>query len=203
MRPDYSLRRRAIKLMALLISASFAVPRIEGRRNAATRQPHQRRMARGCQLQPERQPEQPGRCAGPVRAGRRRPGRRRGRGRHRRLPGLVDRRHPGALRGAGQDRQRDPGAQGRAGHAAGARRGQDQGRRHRRSDTRGADLQVLRRRVPAPVGRGAAVGAPRHRHRDHARAGRRGRPDHAVELPDRPSRPGRSPRPWLSATAWS
>ncbi len=57
----------------------------------------------------------------------------------------------------------------------------------------GADLQVLRRRMPAPVGRGAAVGAARHRHRDHARAGGRGRPDHAVELPDR--HPGLEDRP--------
>ena len=35
------------------------------------------------------------------------------------------------------------------------------------------------------VGRDAALGAARHRRRDHPRAGRRGRPDHALEFSDR------------------
>ncbi len=41
---------------------------------------------------------------------------------------------------------------------------------------------VLRGRGGAPGGRGGALRAARHRGRDHPRAGRRGRPDHALEL---------------------
>ena len=50
---------------------------------------------------------------------------------------------------------------------------------------RRAHLQVLRRRGAAPARATAALGAARHRRRDHARAGRRGRHHHAVEFPDR------------------
>ncbi|MDT4849912.1 hypothetical protein FQZ97_840500 [compost metagenome] len=42
--------------------------------------------------------------------------------------------------------------------------------------------------MPAPVGRGAAFGAPEHRRGDHARAGGCGRAHHAVELSHRDSR---------------
>ena len=47
------------------------------------------------------------------------------------------------------------------------------------------DLRVLCRRGAAPDRREGRVGAARPRGRDHARAGRRRRPDHAVEFPDR------------------
>ena len=118
------------------------------------------------------------------------------------VAGLGARPDPGARRPARQDRQRDPGAQGRARHAARARGRQDQARRHRRSDARRVSLQVLRRRGGAPGRRGAAFGASRHQGRDHARADRRGRHHHAVELPDRhpgvEDRARRSP----TATAW-
>ncbi len=152
-----------------------------------TRQPHQRPMGGRRQLQPERQPVQHGRRAGPVHPGQCRADGRGGAGRTRRLPGLVDLGHPGPLRCAGQDRQRDPGPTRGARHAARARRRQDPRRRHRRGRPRRQDLQVLRRRMPAPGRRDAALGAPRHRRRGHARAVRRDRPDHAVELPDRDS----------------
>ena len=52
-------------------------------------------------------------------------------------------------------------------------------------DARRPDLPVLRRRMPAPGRRKAAVRAARRRYRDHARADRRRRPDHALEFPDR------------------
>ena len=91
----------------------------------------------------------------------------------------------GAARPARQDRQHHPGAEGGAGPAAVARGGQDPARGHRRGRPRRPDLQVLRRRGAAHPGREAGLGPPRHRCRDHPRADRRHRPDHAVELPDR------------------
>ena len=80
---------------------------------------------------------------------------------------------------------RAPGAQGRARPPAVARGRQDAARRHRRSRARRAHLQVLRRRSAAHDRRQGAVGAARHRRRGDARAGRRRRPHHAVEFPDR------------------
>ena len=153
--------------------------------DSAARQPDRRRMEEGDELQPQPQSVQPGRRHRRIRPGRCRRCRCRRRRRHRRLPGLGDRQHPGAQRRARQDRHRDPRAPRRARHPAVARRGQDPARGHRRSHAGRPDLQVLRRRMPAPVGRAAAFGAPGHRRRDHARADRRGRTDHAVELPDR------------------
>ena len=120
----------------------------------------------------------------------------------RRVSGLGDRQHPGAQRRARQDRHRDPRASRRARDLAVARGGQDPARGHRRSHAGRPDLQVLRRRMPAPVGRAAAFGAPGHRRGDHARADRRGRTDHAVELSDRdPGLEGRRRRS-PTATAW-
>ena len=49
----------------------------------------------------------------------------------------------------------------------------------------GADLRLLRRRGLRLAGETRALGAARRRRRDDARGGRRGRADHAVELPDR------------------
>ena len=69
-----------------------------------------------------------------------------------------------------------------------ARGRQDAARGHRRGRARRADLRVLRRRGAAPDRREGAVGAPRPRGRDFARAARRRRHDHAVEFPDRDPR---------------
>ena len=90
----------------------------------------------------------------------------------------------GAVRHPRPRRHRNPGAQGRAGTAALARAGQAAGRRHRRGGARRRDLQVLRRRSGAAHG-GEKIDsdAPGHRRRGHARAARRRRGDHAVELP--------------------
>ena len=82
---------------------------------------------------------------------------------------------------------RNPRAQGRARPPPVARGRQDAARRRRRGGARRAHLQVLRRRGAAPRRREAAVGAPGHRRRGDARAGRRRRPHHAVELSDRDS----------------
>ena len=74
-----------------------------------------------------------------------------------------------------------------------ARGGQDAGRGHRRDGAGGADLRLLRRRVPAALRRDPAVGAARRRRRDHPRGGRAGRAHHPLELPDRD--PGLEDRP--------
>ena len=109
-------------------------------------------------------------------------GHRRRQGRLRRLPPQL----PAApLRGAGQDRHRDPGPQGGARPPALPRGGQDPARGHRRGRPGRADLQVLRRRGAARHRRDRALGPPRRHRRRHPRAGRRRRPDHALELPDR------------------
>ena len=68
-----------------------------------------------------------------------------------------------------------------------ARGRQDAAGGHRRGRARRPDLPVLRRRMRAHRRREDRVGAPRHRHRGHARAARRRRHDHAVEFPDRDS----------------
>ena len=97
-------------------------------------------------------------------------------------------------------RQRDPGAASdELGRPAGARGRQDPAGGHRRSRARRPDLQVLRRRSAAADRREGRLGASRHRGRDHPRAGRRGRPDHAVELSRSRFRPGRSRRLWPTA----
>ena len=79
-------------------------------------------------------------------------------------------------------------AQGRARPPAGARGRQDAARGHRRGRARRPDLRVLRRRGAAPDRREGRLGASRPRGRDHARADRRRRHDHAVEFPDRDPR---------------
>ena len=53
----------------------------------------------------------------------------------------------------------------------------------RRGRARRPDLPVLRRRMPAAGRREDRFGAPGHRHRGHARAGRRRRAHHALEFP--------------------
>ena len=85
-----------------------------------------------------------------------------------------------------RDRHRDPRAQGRARHAARARGGQDAARGHRRGDARRrrSSSSSPARRCASP-GEQRRLGPARHRGRGHARAGRRGRPHHALELPDR------------------
>ena len=80
---------------------------------------------------------------------------------------------------------RDSGAQGGTRPPAGARGRQDAAGGHRRGRARRADLCVLCRRGVAPDRREGRLGAPRPRRRDHARGGRRRRPDHAVEFSDR------------------
>ena len=81
----------------------------------------------------EHQSVEPGRRHRRVRAGRRRAGRSRRRGRDAAaFPAWSTGGIQARTRCARQDRQRDPGAQGRARHAAGARRRQDQARGHRR-----------------------------------------------------------------------
>ena len=133
--------------------------------------------------------QQPGRRARPVRPGRRRPGRR-----GRRAPRTAA--FPAWSTGSIQARSD---ALDKIGNEILARKeelgtllareeGKTRAEAHRRGHARGPHLQVLRRRMPAPVGRSAALGAPGHRRRDHARAGGRGRPHHAVELPDRDPR---------------
>ncbi|MEY9319993.1 hypothetical protein ABIF29_006792 [Bradyrhizobium elkanii] len=131
------------------------------------------------------QPVQHQGCGRRIRQGRQgadRKGDRRGEGR---IPGLGALDAAGALRRADQDFRRNPRPQGRARPPARPRGGQDAPRGYRRGGARRADLCVLRRRSAAADGREGRIGAPRPRRRDHPRAGRRRRYDHAVELPDR------------------
>ena len=107
------------------------------------------------------------------------------RGRQGGIPGMVAIHAASALRHPEEGVGRDAGPQGRTRPVAVARGRQDAARRRRRSGARRTDLCVLRRRMPAHGGREACLGAPRHRHRDHARGARRRRPDHAVEFSDR------------------
>ena len=102
-----------------------------------------------------------------------------------RVSGMVAIDAASALRHPEEGVGRNPRAQGRAGPAAVARGRQDAAGRHRRSRARRPDICVLCRRMPADGGRETRLGAPRHRHRDHARGAGRCRPDHAVEFPDR------------------
>ena len=148
-------------------------------------------------MQPDRWRVGEGRGRPEPQPGERQGGGRRVRARHRRgrrggdrggeggVPGLVALGAARAARRAAQGRRRDHRAQGGARPAPVARGGQDAGRGHRRDGARGADLRLLRRRVPAARRRDRAVGAARRRRRDHPRGGGRGRADHALELPDR------------------
>ena len=94
----------------------------------------------------------------------------------------------GALRRPQQDFARNHRPQGRARPPARPRGRQDAARGHRRGRPRRPDLCVLRRRGAAPDRREGRLGASRPRRRDHPRADRRRRHDHAVEFPDRDPR---------------
>ena len=63
----------------------------------------------------------------------------------------------------------------------------------------GPDLQVLRRPGAGALGRSGAIDPTRHHGRGHPRALGRGRPDHALELPDRD--PGLEDRAGTGASA--
>ncbi len=149
---------------------------------------HQRRVDRGRVRNAGHQSFQSGRCRRRVRAGECRAGERGDRQRATRIPEVVAKQHPAARRHPRCDRQRDPRAQGGARHAALARGRQDTTGRDRRGRARGLHLQVLRRRSAARQRRARAFGAAGLPGRDHARAGRCRRHDHAVEFPDRDSR---------------
>ena len=137
----------------------------------------------------EHQSVQPGRRRRRVRAGERRAGEGGDRQRATRIPEVVAEQHPAARRHPRCDRQRDPRAQGGARHAALARGRQDASRKGIGEAARAGYIfkffagEALR-------GNGELVPSvrPGLRRRDHARAGRRRRHDHAVELPDRDSR---------------
>ncbi len=153
--------------------------------NDRIQEPHRRCVGRGRRDRAERQSLEHRRHSGRVRPRRRRVGRHGGRGRPRGAARLGRGGPTGTPRRAGIDRRGDHGAQGRAWPAAQPRGGQDARRGHRRGGPCGADLQVLRRRDAAVRRRDSALGPPGRRGDDRARAGRRRRSDHALELSDR------------------
>ena len=123
------------------------------------------------------QPVQHRRRARAVSAGQRRRCGARDRGGAGCVPGLVAQHAAAAPRHPQADRRRAAGAQGRDRRHPVARGGQAAGRGDRRDGARGADLPVLLRRGAAADRRQAGLGAAGGRHRDHARAGGRGRDD--------------------------
>ena len=134
---------------------------------------------------PRHQPVGHQRCRRRVRASRRRSDRSGDRRRARGVSRLVANDAAGAPRHPAARFDRDPCATRRTRAPALARRGQDAGRRHWRSDPRRPDLRLLRRRSGENSGREVRQRPPERRHRGHTRADR-GRRNHcAVEFPDR------------------
>ena len=127
-------------------------------------------------------------CIGRVHAGRCQPCRRRRGRRHRRLPGLVHRQRPGALAmRSTRSAPRSWRARKSSARCWRARRARPSAEGIGEATRAGHIFKFFAGECLRLSGETAALGAPGHRRRDHARADRRGRPHHALELPDRHS----------------